>query len=812
MLALAQRLRREGVDARLDQFNVFPPEGWSQWMLDQIKDATFVLVIGTAKYVERFEKKAPPGTGLGATWEGATITRALYQAGTWNEKFVPVLFAGGSVQDIPDVLRDATRFSDVGNDAGYEALYRFLTGQPLIVAEPLGSVRGLASSTGGNPTSAPPKLPALPALPVHHHAAVTQSLPRLQCFFGREDELKQISEALHPDARTWGALIDGPGGMGKTSLAIRAAELAPPGQFQRVLFLSAKEREMTADGQRSLSGFVLPSYLQMLNEMAAQIGRPELAKLPEQERTKEIHTALQSEKALVILDNLESLTSEHRDQVFTFLSRLPQGCKAIVTSRRRNDVDARIIRLDKLSKAAALEFLATLAVDRALLARASMSERETLYEETGGNPLLMRWIAGQLGKGRCRTVASAFVFIRSAPSDNDPLEFVFGDLLETFTENETKVLAALSHYTIAVEVKFIAELAGITNAAAQTALVDLSSRALVVPDDEEQNFALVRMVADFLRNKRPEAVRETGDRLANRAYALIVENGYRRNAPFLKLEAEWNSVAPALPLFVAGDNAGLQTVCDALANVLNFTGRWDEWLSLSQQAEAKAIAVADYHAAGRRAYHAGMIYSLRQQANEVLACAVRVEKHWTKAEAGAREQAAAIGLRGRSHELNQNYAAAIDAYRKSLELRRSVSPESIDVAIGLNDLAAAEHRSGDRAAAEKDYREALRIAQAISSEEGVASFTGNLAALALDQEDWPKAEALAREALPLSEKLGRKELVAMDCYRIAKALVRQGQAKKGLPFAQRSVVMFNHLGSPRIKEAQETLKECKAGS
>lgn len=32
---------------------------------------------------------------------------------------------------------------------------------------------------------------------------------------------------------------------------------------------------------------------------------------------------------------------------------------------------------------------------------------------------------------------------------------------------------------------------------------------------------------------------------------------------------------------------------------------------------------------------------------------------------------------------------------------------------------------------------------------------GNLAVLALDRQNWPQAETLAREALPLSEKVGR---------------------------------------------------------
>ncbi len=312
------------------------------------------------------------------------------------------------------------------------------------------------------------------------------NLPPLYSFFGREKELQTIADALAPEARTWGALIDGPGGMGKTSLAIRAAELVPPNRFKQIIFLSAKERELTSDGQRPLTGFVLPSYLQMLNELANQLGQPELAKLAEEERTLRLQQKLQTADALLIFDNLESLSSEHRDQLFAFVGRLPHGCKAIVTSRRRTDVDARIIRLEKLDKKAALDPLTELALDRPLLAKATEQDRLYLYEETGGNPLLLRWIAGQLGKGRCRTVNSALEFIRSAPAGNDPLEFIFGDLLETFTETETKVLAALAHFTSKVEVKFIAELAEVSNGAAQTALGDLANRALVIPDEEEK--------------------------------------------------------------------------------------------------------------------------------------------------------------------------------------------------------------------------------------------------------------------------------------------------------------------------------------
>ncbi len=709
---------------------------------------------------------------------------------------------------------------------------------------------------------------------------VPNNLPRLPHFFGREAELAQIRDALSAENRTWGTLIDGPGGMGKTSLAIRAAQLADPAQFDRILFTSVKSREMDDDGERYLDDRLIPGFQEMLGELARELGLTDFGKAPEADRPRLLLEALRPLKVLLILDNLESLTKAERDQLFTFVKRLPTGCKAILTSRRRIGSGAELLILEKLSPDAALQTLEELAWRNRLLAKTSEAERIVLYTQTGGNPLLLRWTAGQLGRGSCRTISDALARLRSCPAGNDPLEFVFGDLAREFTEVETKVLCALTYFTQPATVEHIATLAGatlgssrreeapsnspasqrlltsastgneegavkapvptsspgssrrkkapsrsedsqslLTSAATgaifdlpavETALRTLANRSLVVPDWEEKAFTLVPMVADFLRQKRPEVIAETGNRLENRAFALIMENGWQEHDRFPILDAAWPTVAPAIPGFVAGPDPRLQDICDALQHFLNFTGRWDEWLALNLQAEAKAFAAGDHDRAGNRAFHAGWVHYLRQQGDEVLACAVRAAAHWTAAGAGAREQSFAISLRGLGHKLKQDYPAALADARQAVELRRSLAAESVDVAIGLNDVAAIERQMQDYPAAERDFREALRIARAVHWAEGVAGQTGNLAALALDREDWSGAEALAREALSLSEKVGRKELIAGNHHFIAMALVRQGKGKEALPHAEQAVAIYTQLGSPDLAAAQATLKRCQA--
>ena len=353
------------------------------------------------------------------------------------------------------------------------------------------------------------------------------TLPTQPYFFGRAEELKIIASALSPKSRTWGALIDGPGGIGKTALAIKAAHDAPAELFERKIFITAKVRELTAEGEAKLTDFTRPTYLAMLDELGKELGADELEKLAPDERPNELRLALAGKKALIIFDNLETLPEEERTRLFQFLSRLPEGNKAIVTSRRRTDVDARIVRLDRLARDEALQLIAELAAKYPRLARASQKEREDLYEITQGNPLFIRWIAGQLGRegSQCRTIAEACAFIDKAPKGNDPLEYIFGDLLETFTADETKVLAALTYFSLPAKLKWIADMTDLPERAAETALEDLTDRSILTSDLSAQTYFLPPLTAKFIRTRRPEAVTQTGDALTDRAYALALQYG-----------------------------------------------------------------------------------------------------------------------------------------------------------------------------------------------------------------------------------------------------------------------------------------------
>ena len=144
-------------------------------------------------------------------------------------------------------------------------------------------------------------------------------------------------------------------------------------------------------------------------------------------------------------------------------------------------------------------------------------------------------------------------------------------------------------------------------------------------------------------------------------------------------------------------------------------------------------------------------------------------------------------------------------------LYRSAKPVSKDVAIVQNYLGEAKRLMKDFPGAEKDYTLSLEIAATADFVEGVACFTGDLSELAIDRGNWAEAERRAREALDLCTGGGRQELIGANCYRLAIALIRQGNTPDALLHCLRAVDIFSRLGSPKLASAQATLAECEVG-
>jgi hypothetical protein len=140
---LSERLCNEGIDCNIDQYETSPPEGWFQWMINQIEEADFVLIVCTKNYEKRFKGKDEIGKGRGVKWEGAIITQELYYSEA-NNKCIPIVFSPEDSEYIPSILKSATYYvlnMEEINDETYDELYARLTYQKLVIKPDIGELR-----------------------------------------------------------------------------------------------------------------------------------------------------------------------------------------------------------------------------------------------------------------------------------------------------------------------------------------------------------------------------------------------------------------------------------------------------------------------------------------------------------------------------------------------------------------------------------------------------------------------------------------------------------------------------------------------
>lgn len=144
VLALAQHLRRDGFDCRIDRFiNGAPDEGWPRWIQNELEHADHVLVVCTEIYYRRFRGQESPLVGRGSTYEGAIITQELYEADT--NKFLAVIPPEGSPKHVPESLRPRVMVR-LGSRDDYDNLVAILRGTACVQPLPIGSTSLTADS------------------------------------------------------------------------------------------------------------------------------------------------------------------------------------------------------------------------------------------------------------------------------------------------------------------------------------------------------------------------------------------------------------------------------------------------------------------------------------------------------------------------------------------------------------------------------------------------------------------------------------------------------------------------------------------
>lgn len=121
-----------GLDCWIDQYveDAGVERGWPHWMRTKTSNAKYVLVVCTKKYLDRFNgEPSEAGKGKGSKFESYLMLNEIYQNGSLNPKFIPVVVTAEDVKYIPDILQSHTYYN-LADEESKRLLYRKLTNQP----------------------------------------------------------------------------------------------------------------------------------------------------------------------------------------------------------------------------------------------------------------------------------------------------------------------------------------------------------------------------------------------------------------------------------------------------------------------------------------------------------------------------------------------------------------------------------------------------------------------------------------------------------------------------------------------------------
>lgn len=118
--SLATKLRNDGIDAKLDQWEVVPGDQMPHFMEKSVRENDYVLIICTPKYKTKSENRIG-----GVGYEGDIMTAEVLQNSN-HRKFIPILKSGSKETSIPSWLQ-GKYYVDLSNENHFDNNYSDLT-------------------------------------------------------------------------------------------------------------------------------------------------------------------------------------------------------------------------------------------------------------------------------------------------------------------------------------------------------------------------------------------------------------------------------------------------------------------------------------------------------------------------------------------------------------------------------------------------------------------------------------------------------------------------------------------------------------
>jgi non-specific serine/threonine protein kinase len=667
-------------------------------------------------------------------------------------------------------------------------------------AEALGApaVFGATPASGGTPVRATDTAPdgAAPA-----GKAPANNLPHAATnFVGRE---RQIDEVLGWLTRARLVTLAGPGGIGKTRLALEAAARAA-GEY--------------ADGVWLVELASLSDPDSVARAVASALGVRDHAGRPEVEA---LEAWIRDRRTLLVLDNCEHLVGACAGLVSRLLAA-SAGLRVLATSRESLAVAGEAVwQVPTLAVAArapegvlGIEAVRLFA-DRASLAKPGFEVTEAtaprvaeLCRRLEGIPLAIELAAARV---RALTVdqilerlGDRFKLLaygsRGAPTRQQTLRATLDWSYDLLTEAERALFRRLSAFVGGWTLEAAEAVgSGSPDDDVLDLLIRLVDKSLVAAQGQssEERFRMLEVVREYAS----ERLRESGEKVeVARRHADVFRAMTRamserfvgpEEAGWLaRLEAEHDNLRAALGWLLENDPER------CLATAVDLQGFWSlhghfaegaQWMTAAlgatdpaaplriialrgagelewrrgDLAAARALLEESMRMAreaggardvGWSAFHLALV--IQQQGDARGSCAYLEESLERGREvADDRLVGNALNSLGEAARMEGDWAGAIPFYERSLEAHRKMG-HPVGISLTLCNLGAAHCDAGDPEAARRCYREALPSLRELGNAMGVSLALDGLAAVASKRGEWERAARLAGAAAALRDEIG----------------------------------------------------------
>lgn len=663
------------------------------------------------------------------------------------------------------------------------------------------------------------------AAPVHNLPA--QPTP----FVGREAELAEIIARLqNSDCRL--LTVVGPGGVGKTRLALEAAnqlldEAAANALFADGIFFV---KLASAEGIDSDKG---ASYPGRFNPIAAAVADALQLTLSDPDSpTGRLQNYLREKEMLLIMDNFEHLVTEAG--YLSSLMRAATGLKILVTSRSRLGLRGEhVFLLEGLPVPMQTAVLPSVAWQGYAAVALFLQTARSVYpdfvlrpgDETAvtricqlvnGLPLGIELAATWVRILSCREIVAelqqSLRFLqasrRDGPEQHRSLWAVFTYSWNMLTDEEQQACRRLSVFRGGFTREAAKEVAEVS-LPVLTRLIDHSFVRRFVAEDGLSRFEILEVIRLYAADQLQQNPSE-GALVFTRHQAYFVsflanrQNRLQSAEQRLALEeigAEIENVRAAWRWSVLQqDLPSLDKGLTSLFDYYDMRSRFQEGRDAFQRA-AEAVAetgierVDGASALGRlRARQGWFTFHIGQYAEAITLLAQSVEL--LRPLAAPTDLIFSLNYQGAVHYHLGDQARAEELCQEALALSEGHDFQP-GAGIALNILSQIAYRAQDYERAQAFGKRSLGIVTALGNPWSRAFSLSNLARVAFARQEYAEAERLCHIILSIRQEMGDLRGVAMCLEELAQTALAQNRETEAIHFYQHSLALFRDIGSQR---------------